>query len=210
MKLFEMQIVPVVAGSARIQFNDTANPSREGATIVLPQNPELEFYPLKRGEQFLVRHHKQLWFGGTDEQPFLVSLEPNTFSRFMEGGEQDFFAALVPEEVTEMEKDLKTSTRRQGDIFAVKLPISWDEIAEAMEVIYGHEKWKPECVKRRSVFKTRHRLTGKFSAFTHLLGWENVVVVEGILVAPDHSPMTLVGLHALYQARHLRDPKNAD
>lgn len=239
MELSRMKVLPNRAGLAELRFTETAEnrqlPYRNGAEIVLSNSPHSAFYPLKAGEQFLVHCQTGIWFGGTDEQPFLTHLDSEPFKAFLQGGEQDFYEALKPQLVRELERQLGVTTKRQGDIFAVPLPFSWDDIKRFASLAFiaapfiglGGEfmqrlhMWRGSIGPRKGrVFGTRHRILATcatseqnikmFIGETNFIGHKQYLLAEGLLAAPDHSPLTLTGVHTLVQADGLFDPKRAD
>ena len=77
MELGEMKELPKKAGKAKLQFGYEGKktpPFRVGKKIVLPGYKDAEFFPLQNGKQFLF-YFNHLWFGGTDENVFLVRLD---------------------------------------------------------------------------------------------------------------------------------------
>ncbi|MBI2673681.1 MAG: hypothetical protein HYX23_00110 [Candidatus Zambryskibacteria bacterium] len=217
MKLFKMRTVPKKAGMAKLQFGYKggahAPPFRESTDIVLPDNPESEFFPLMNGEQFLLRiisggSETQYWFGGTDERPFLVRLRDEPFRAFQREGDDSFYAALKPEVITKFEQAFRVASKRQGDIFAVPIPHTWDEIQQASLLCLG-TKQEPKNVKSQPMFGTRHKLNGLYTERARIFG-DNHTLGEGVLKAPDHSPLKLEQVHLIVQARNLYEPRLAD
>lgn len=219
MKLFEMRSVPKKAGQAKLQFGYRGSahtpPFRESADIVLPDNPESEFFPLMNGEQFLLRlvgsgrdSETQYWFGGTDERPFLVRLRDEPFRSFQKEGDDSFYTALKPEVITKFEQAFQVASKRQGDIFAVPVPHTWDEIQRASLLCLG-TKQEPRNVKYQPIFETRHKLNGLCMERARIFG-DNHTLGEGVLEAPDHSPLKLERVHLIIQARNLYEPRLAD
>lgn len=223
MKLFEMPQKPTAAGLAELKWVGYPMPNRYGSTINLQNEPEHEFFPLNGGMQFLFRSNtpeglslrQSHWFGGTDEGVFLVELDGSSFYAFQCGGERNFYAYLRPEIITQLEKELGVEARRQGDIFAVALPYSWEELnrnnllfrGTALETTETKPK-ETDKGKPGGLFRTRHHLTGKQASV--LLGNSSCTVAEGRIEAPDHSDLVLEGPHLLAQTRGLANPKNAD
>lgn len=219
MKLFEMQQLPQKAGMTLLEFspNSWSNPTRNGQTIILPKRPEDELFSLKGGQQFLFRcagrttsgsEETQFWFGGTEENAFLVRLTQPPFSAFQKDGETGFFAALKPKAVTKCETAFNVPTRRQGDIFAVAIPYSWQELSQALLLCHG-EECTPKKVTDQSLFETRHTFTGRFGK-ARVFG-EQHCVGEGIISAPDHSPLSIKnGVYIIAQASGLFSSKVAD
>lgn len=202
---------PKKAGVAELHFDSkTATPQRDGTHLTLPLVRDAEFFALKGGEQFVADFGSQFgyqgtrfWFGGTDEGPFLVGLQEKPVKRLLEDGEDGFFDALKPNLVKRLERELKVTTRRQGDIFAVPLPWSWHEVNALSLCLTGKiVAASPFRVKQIPVLDTRHRLTGK--------ALQTLPIATGVLSAPDHKPLRLSGLHWFAQAEGLWDPENAD
>lgn len=229
MKLCEMKRLPRKAGLARLQFgirNAQRNPPyRDKDLIVLPDEPKAEFCPLQNGRQFLLRSWPvtrnwpitRIWFGGTDENPFLVELENDVFEVFKKRGQKGFYEALKPKVITAIEKRFNVASQRQGDIWAVPIP-SWDDANFVMLLCFG-ETLKPRTVKSKSIFGTRHRLTGRWvNPDIVYLRWpicgyvydNPIIFAEGTVEGPGHSPMELKGVHVLAQTRHLVNPIAAD
>lgn len=214
MRLFEMVKRPETAGLAKLAFGKDAMPRRDEKEILLPDSPDVDFFSLLGGKQFLVRlgrdvvSEPQLWFGGTDEQPFLVRLMYETFKAFQEGGQRAFYDRLKPAIATKLEKTFDTTAQRQGDIFAVRVPYSWKQMGAGRLMFLGWET-VPKSVKHFTLFNTRHSLNG-----THLKGAElfgdRYEIGEGVIEAPDHTRLELKGVHILVQARNLWEPEKAD
>lgn len=212
MRLFEMASRPTEAGLAKLRFSSMEGggrslPLRERADIFLPDDPDLEFFPIKGGAQFLLSRRGGrggYWFGGTDENPFLVELQAKLFLSFVTCGEEGFYADLKPQVVTRLEQELRVSARRQGDIFAVPVPLSLETLRQA-SIILSREELQLESVESLHVFGTRHELTG--------LSYDldvGSILGEGVLRAPDHSPLELKGVHLIAQAEGLLHPERAD
>src|SRR5205085_1882934 len=125
---------------ARLHYEEVSNerptPSRNWEDIHLPIHPQAEFHPLKNGDQFVFtlperdqyghsRGTKMVYFGGMDEEPFLVRLNSNTLGEFETQGEKGFFEALKPKRIQRMEIAFGKKTKRQGDFFVMQTPFSW-------------------------------------------------------------------------------------
>ena len=247
MKLAEMESLPERAGLARLNFVSKAGDRvlkdqfgrsvlafRRDDTIFLINNPQAELFWLKNGNQFLFvgpnfiweLGRSQIWFGGTDEQPFLVNLEPEAYQAFLDHGEAGFYQALKPKIIKAIEEEFGVSSKRQGDIFAVPIGFSWQELSR-LSLLVSEEKLQPQPVSLMSLFGTRHRFSGQISYLEHLaslshklderdtyLGQGLKVVdtylAEGLVEAPDHSPLELKGVHLLSQTAYLADREHAD
>lgn len=220
MRLFEVEQklggLPKKAGVAVLDWKG-GDPTRDGKTIKLPAHEEVQFFPLLDGEQFLLqipgRERARAFFGGTDEQPFLVELEPSVIVS-LRGGEDGFFNAIKPNGAKVLEEAFDTKAVRQGDWFAVPLPLSWKAtrgIAALVE--YDPKVIEPSNEKERKVQLrgTRHNLL--VDRYINMRGDNHLrctLVGEGLLKAPDHEDRVLKGPHAFFQTAHLVDPKQAD
>ena len=87
MYVFEMKELPKSAGKAILEWDKGVKSfSRNKKRIVLPLNQRLSYFPLQEGNQFLAYlprdERREVWFGGTDEEPFLVEMEPEVAEHF--------------------------------------------------------------------------------------------------------------------------------
>lgn len=220
---------PKKAGVAILEWSQSVStPSRDKKVIQLPSAGPVDFYPLLGGSQFLVsvwdkqhegsvyhnnfRWTQSLYFGGTDEQPFLVQLDPKALDSLM-NGEEAFFRALKPQSAATIEQKLGYVAKRQGDWFAVPFPPTTGiksllDVLDNFELIdksYPDFHLRPTNAKGEAIGRTRHMIKN---------GWvgsiSSIVLAEGILTAPDHEDLELSGPHALFQTAHLVNPQKAD
>lgn len=235
MKLKDMKRLPEKAGKARLHFikfgpGKTPHepphefqefPKRDDKEILLAEDPNIEFFRLSHGQQFLLQIPAYLptsasrtWFGGTDENPFLVPLVNHAFNIFEQEGEEAFYEALKPEVITAVERRFNVVSQRQGDIWAAPVPYSWEKMKFIRFLCFG-EAPEPREVLAEHLFGTRHVLTGlitrpRFAPIdldTHYV-WPNFG--EGTIEAPDHTPLKLEGVHVLTQTKLLHNPEKAD
>ena len=216
MRLFEMNRLPRKAGAAVLEWSDfreVRSPVRNEEVISLPDNPDNEFFWLDGKEQFLVQSYNATYFGGTDEQPFLVQLDPKAFDAFAQGRTKGFYEALKPPQIRELETRFDPMlTRRQGDIFAFPVSRSVAEPAEQWQMIDQRlkEGYNISLAEGRwAMFQTRHVLTGRQITMQAKDGARSITY-EGELTAPDHAVQELVGPHTVMQAALLYDPPHAD
>jgi len=150
------------------------------------------------------------YFGGTDENPFLVSIMPQDviakgFSKdtgwYKLWKEGEFYDFLKPDKISTLEKDYGLEkTLRQGDIFAYPHPTqNWKDI---MVNYLSHDIKLQEG--RFRLFETRHEITGT------LLETRYSTIAQGIIRAPDHNDLNLKQICVLAQTAHLSDPTRAD
>ncbi len=234
MFLSEMIRKPRRAGLARLaweRFSDDSGmimPHRQNGIIHLPNCPQAEFFPLKGRAQFVfkvpndfARHdygESGIYFGGTDEQPFLASLEEGPLEALLEGGEEAFYDYLVPPSIKKASQIFGAGYSRQGDIFAVPCPgLDWN-LVELNHLIFSEEPEIHEEVKDHSVFGTRHTFNGLWLQAAGFRvepgdGYEPDAVsslelpsafVDGVLTAPDHRPLEVRGaIHLVVQMEGL-------
>lgn len=213
--------LPEKCGKARIVYEaDKERPRREKEVIYLPATSRLrsKMHLLRHGTQFLfsisreVNYESELWFGGMDEEPFLTRLSLSVLREFQARGEDGFFESLKPRQIIEMECITGRKTKRQGDIFAMPVPFSWESI-KMMAHFATDQKNEPGRTivdKDISVYDTRHKFTGMYTPVTIKVASLSFRFFEGDLIAPDHEDLALKGPHVLAQAINLFDPKNAD
>ncbi len=215
--------LPKNAGEAVLEWDHrVSEPRREGRTIFLPAHGPVEFYPLQDGRQFLVvvwdktrnsynsepQWTHTLHFGGTDEQPFLVQMEPAVLDE-LTGGEEAFYQTLKPPTAISMEEAFGYPAKRQGDWFAVPLPPTGNisTLLHTIQTLTGRQGLSISSTYENgtAIGSTRHRVH---------LGWlatvSQLVLAEGTLKAPDHNDLELAGPHILMQTAHLSKPQQAD
>lgn len=238
MKPFEVAIthLPFRAGKAQIRWSSSEGPRREEKEIVLPLVNAMDFIPLQDGLQFVCRfpgssrYGGQVWFGGTDENPFLVRLQESEglkriLARVEKGEEAPFYEALKPPKMKKLASYLEEEPHRQGDIFALPIDYSWQEIAKMqwlfeipMRVIDPEQSDNKEI----PLFGTRHTLIGKLTtvglprevsnsnSYRSIVQEDVATIASGVITAPDHRPLELDGIHALFQSEMLYQPQHAD
>lgn len=214
MRLAELgRVKPEQAGVARLEYSDVAHPLRENDVIRLPNLPEAELFSARNDwEQFLFHARGRLWFGGTDERPFLVELNESLLSTYFHHGAEAFFDALIPSRLLKLKEllpDHQSKLSRQGDIFFLSVSYASYNIANALQIVTGV---RPELrnAKDLQVFGTRHILNGEGFQNIQLCGQNVALMVAGELTAPDHAPVQLKRMSVLGQTQGLADPVNAD
>lgn len=221
MRLLEMKKLPQRAGLAKLNFQEVERwdqVGRENDVITLARDPLAELFLIKKGEQFIFCHGESVYFGGTDEQPFFVQVKRDLLCALLRDGEQGFYDALKPEQVKRTEQTFKVQAKRQGDIFAVPVPYSWEQISRGFVMLTGEdgEIYETEGKYKSPfrVFGTRHVLKGKCTSLNQMNNGsyygDNPLYAEGVIEAPDHSPLKLKGVHLLAQAEGLVRPSEAD
>jgi hypothetical protein len=200
-------------GKARVEFGvrGLVAPERTGDVLAFPFEFErrgIEMHSLHGGEQFLVIDGERTYFGGTDEQPFLVRLDRDHLIRFRHGGEKAFYKGLKPSRLSYYEAITKTTALRQGDIWALPLgDISWDQLQADFRVAKRRRLKMSRYWGEMRVFQTRHDLVGTWTISRPYLRYNGKLVelrgraVEGILKAPDHEDLVLNGPHLLVATR---------
>jgi len=218
MRLFETRKDrwPRQAGKAVLEYEHTGEPVREGNKIIIPDDGRVELFRLQKGwNQFLVGlGENSLWFGGTDENPFLVRLGSDVFDEFVQSP-KGFYSLLVPKLIRNLQEKFPSVTYvRQGDIFAFPLPYSWEELEKAFNICHWYTLAYKEVKKAElMLFGTRHTLSGVNLVVGEESGFFRGLVtqlVEGTVNAPDHTTRVLEGPHVIAQTAHLYSPKEAD
>ncbi len=228
MRIWEMKnkgILPTKAGKVSVlKFGDFKQNHfkqnqemffRMKNVIYLYNSSKVEMFFIKNDEQFLMiyKDGKEVWFGGTDENAFLVRLDTDVLNIFMSNGEEGFFEALTPPLIRDFSEQFEVGHQRQGDIFYVQAPFGWKEIESSLRMIKGSKgSVKPKETSKLgfSVFGTRHILKGRFMSDIPLLGYKKTTLIEGKLKAPDHTTRILKGPHIISQTQYLYDPLKAD
>lgn len=192
---------------------------RKENEIYFPGNILSRFYFLKKGEQFLMTYPRNdrsggshLFFGGTDEKPFLVELEFSAFEDLVKG-EDAFFQGLKSPVTCEWEGYLGKKAKRQGDWFAIGTTRNFQSWPKFMSEHFYGEEFAIESVESQPLNNTRHRLVGLYAHATRekQSRWSGeFIIAEGEIHAPDHEPLALKGPHLLFQADHLLHPQQAD
>lgn len=217
MRLFELDSLPKKAGVATLAWNERAQiPSREEEEIRLPHDDNVQYFPLQRGVQFLVavpdnngRQAMRLFFGGTDERPFLVEMNPDALLG-LKKGEAGFYDAIKPEGAKYCEEKFGTKTIRQGDWFAVPIPLNWKDVHGLLGLFCRDHKVVMKKEKGIPIGGTRHLLVEGQLVTTSYNQLGCTGIAEGLLRAPDHEDKMLKGPHALFQTQHLKEPQKAD
>ncbi|TAK89264.1 hypothetical protein EPO04_04195 [Patescibacteria group bacterium] len=226
-----MKKLPQTAGLAQLSTHPS-NEYAEGAqriksSIILRPGKGAEFHPLLGGEQFLFFEGRRpnyqtgaLYFGGTDEQPFLVSVRGQLKDVLERDGEQALFEALKPDFIKWSEEEFgHEHTRRQGDIFAYPVlsedgePVcmfdAFQETFFESHPYYGMQSMGESRRGWHSLFGTRHLLDGDIVEVVESPRHDprNTRVVRllatGTIHAPDHAPLVLDTPHMLAQAVNL-------
>ena len=213
--------LPKKAGKAILDFyppsKDGSNPiTREKKVISMPAFTDLELFPLEPDwNTFLVvlggwnaeRTNRSLYFGGTDENPFLVRMNPMAIGHYYSGGAESFLDAIRPAGIKRLEESFQREARRQGDIFAIESGYSWDELAHAADILasVGLDIKQSPAIE---LFQTRHVLHGQHAE----LNTRNhtMLFISGKVVAPDHADLELTVPYIVEQTALLYDPPRAD
>ncbi len=212
-ELYDKGQFPERAGEAKLRIHCLNGARghqvrRKGSIITIDTGWDTRFHALDHGRQFILRGSFSRGpvvncdFGGTDENPFVTRLDREAYHVFLEEGEAAFYRALKPPHFGAMEKKFGVVARRQGDIWAIKLPMDWNDVVNASLLNFGY---KPMLDYRdpHRVFSTRHTLIGDYAPF----GKWNRAVVQGVLVQrPEHADLNLTdGLYFLERTPFLKD-----
>lgn len=210
MYLFEIRgKLPKRADKAVLEWCDCAIPKREGVKIYLPDNALSIFFRLQEGKQFLFEKDKRYWFGGTDEEPFLVEMEQQVITNYIKknGSENVFYRSLVPEIVANIAAETNTIHKRQGDIFAARFchNLFLKDLEKLIEFGGYHRDYIQVKEGSFNLLGTRHE--GKGTA----VKIEDKLLFSGVVNAPDHALLSLDdGLYVIGQTQYIVDPRKAD
>ena len=206
MYLFEIKDLPKKAGKAKIEWDwSISTPKRDRKEIYLPENPTATFFHLKDETQFLFDSNGKTWFGGTDEEPFLVELDREALNKFIigKGNEEIFYQSLVPQKIKDISVELNSPYKRQGDVFAARL-CEEKYLEKTLSRLLSEPEFKVEH-GMSNVLRTRHIGKGTFVRINRR------ELFRGIIEAPDHKTLNLEdALYVLDQTRYLVNPSNAD
>ena len=214
MYLFELKgKLPKKADKATLHWEKGfQNAVRQGVVIHLPNEPTASFYSLQDGRQFLFGYNRNYWFGGTDEEPFLVQMEAQAINNYIQGAGLDdsFYQGLVPRTISRIANETGTPYRRQGDIFASRF-CGNDSFIKNLErlISYGGNGIGINLRVNQGSFNllgTRHEGKGTIVELGN-----NRQLFSGVVRAPDHAPMLLDdGLYLIDQTQYIVNPTKAD
>lgn len=201
-------------GVAEVEFETSAEPVRRDNVLALPfAFSDVQMHTLLGGEQFLLTTAGRTFFGGTDEQPFLVELRPFHRERFERDGEEAFYQGLMPARMRRYEASIGTQAVRQGDIYALPLGTSWEALEHYFIRSTSYRMSLDVREGTHVVDRTRHTLEGRWTTrrvrlprdrgYTSLQGF----TAEGVLHAPDHDDVALDGPHLLMRTQGIIEPR---
>ncbi len=215
--------LPACAGPVSLHFSRAIRmarrESRDGKFVnelSLPIRDQMKVYPLKGGEQLLIHYpwmnfmeedrrfmtFDQHLFAGMDESAFVTGITPSAFDAFRTGGEGAFFDVLTPPSVRKLSQIFPgTPIGRQGDIWTIKVPMTWLDFADNHAGNNRHRKMARFLgayytgTRTNPVLGTNHVLEGKYiDGITMILpgvSLPGLGVGEGVLTATDHTPRIL-------------------
>jgi len=207
----DVHALPAFAGSVPLRWSKLCRkPRLHKGSIILPLRPWGVFYPLQSGEKFVFLEStdaESLFFGGVDESPFLSELvddEGILGSVLFRGKDGSlFFKQLIPREITKNEKIFGTKAVRQGDWFAVPIPLSWDRLLVIRQTVEPDFSLRIVRRKRIRLDPTRHFLCNARFIHSRVSFPSSVLIGEGELISKGHSPLILKGPHAFFRTRYL-------
>lgn len=210
MYLFEMKKKPATADKAKLEWdrewsNDRTLPRRDGDVIWMPFHGESLYFPLRGGKQFLVKPatREGVWFGGTDEEPFLVEMEVAVLDAYIKSGgsEEAFYKSLIPDEIWKLSHETSVPYKRQGDIFAARF-CGEQYFEKRLESVLGVGFKEGDF----RLLNTRHIGAGKGVRLTN-----GRVLFKGKVEAVDHAPLDLSdAIYLIGQTKYLINPTHAE
>jgi len=211
------------AGLANLEYANIERPVRRKSVITMPKKGYELFQLTHDMSQFLLLSEKPLtdlnhsftrykaWFGGTDEQPFLVELEDGNWKKRWDDG--TFYESIKPDIIKEYENKYgKESTLRQGDMFCIPFPTQdIDRVNNILRVTLDEEleeqTWDEPRRDRyfnNHLYGTRHWIKGLCCVKGQY------VIGKGTLHAPDHADLVLNKMCIIAQTKNLKNAKKAD
>jgi hypothetical protein len=183
------------------------SPEFDEGKFIVPK--ETLWFKLRKDQWLLhvAKNWGMYWFIGIDDSPFVTEITEEAFLEFNRKGVAAFYSRLKPDLIKKFERKTKTKAKRQGDLWAVKLPFFKEDFrtcTDIMDLLYGAREvaW---LETRRTVFETRHSICGRvFDTPVEAIDVDyQVLVCEGTLNAPDHPPLVLKGAHLVMQSNGL-------
>ncbi len=222
---YDSKFRPERAGEAKLVFGDFYEAKRQGDVITIPEGKNAVLLQDSTANLFLCLHEQRVYFGGTDEKPFLVRLHhdkwtfPDWERLWIEG---KLLPYLKPQSLIKLEASLgmKGKSVRQGDIWALPIPdTTWEGIITIANLFGLEHEPEFKLSKDYKVYGTRHCLKGKYLETSTIKTGQKSryqdeirgIIAQGILKAPDHKSLDISkGLHVLFQNDLLAQPREAD
>jgi hypothetical protein len=211
--------LPEVIGGLGIVFSydQWVTPHHIEQSFVLPANRIGQAFVLKDGAQavvtlkfdHMINGNQRAFMFGLDDSPFMTQISNNRFRVLAEQGEEAFYESLKPRVIRLMEEDGCGASRRQGDIWAIKVAPDWSEAKKVVgfrEVLSSRQRnaWNANF----QIFNSRHHLKGEIMSGLSLVikrtlkkrarpGHEfNIATIEatlacGKITAPDHPDLDI-------------------
>lgn len=206
-------------------FRNVEGEKKQRFDAETPQTPLASF--LLGSRRFGRQDGTQVYFGGTDEKPFLTELTRVAYQALIDEGEEFFYQSLVPSRVAHLGHLWGALPKRQGDIWALPLPCDvWELNGPTLDladlpvtfVVTDSEHTSLQlCLSRHQLVKglvwrirvTENRISieqGVNSLAAARPSIENIVVCQGLIQAPDHTDLVLQEPHLIEQTANLRNP----
>ncbi len=217
----ESKYVTEYIGAKRKKFGDAIvechpevrTPFRTDNLIMLPALEDYKLIKLPGQQTFFTWNEYQGpgYFGGTDESPFLSHLDWNQVNpiHWKDEGPEGFLNILKPKVTTVLENRLSVRSERQGDWFAIPLPVRSIEegvvLFSLADALGGKTKSKfsTPSGNTHTLGGTRHELEGE------VVQLRGLYIGRGTLRAPDHADQHFDGIHLFEQARAFYDKETA-
>ncbi len=196
--------LPQKLGAARLRYYpEVEMPFRDGSDIFVPYRVGWSLQLLQSGSLARISNrqsYRGLYFGGTDESPFLSLLDTD----LIDTDEIQFFAGLKPDVVSKLERRWNIEAGRQGDWFYIKVPENFRSMvgmAELCALVMSIDE------RGRNLKEINSNRGDRLDGTRHVVDGELVEVAQGryiargVLRAPDHSDRKLDIYHFLAQAK---------
>lgn len=194
--------VPLKIGKFPVEISDNASiPCIDDGKFLISDRTQ---WSKLRNDQWIVKDLGVISFIGIDDNaPFVTEITDEAYSKFTQGGSRAFYAFLKPALIRKFERKTKTKAKRQGDLWAVLLPFSETDFSTCCDILdmtcSDSPLWRKH--KAMGVFETRHKFTGRiFDIPFDENEYEPAMICEGTLIAPNHPPLVLKGIHLVMQS----------
>lgn len=137
--------------------------------ILVPQKDLSNLHIINKGEHMIASYEtkpRHIFFIGIDENPFVTEITKKAYEKFLRYGEIAFYSYLAPEIIQDMKRKFRQKALRQGDMWAVKIPLANPEEWLISEYFCKDLKRSGKDVCSRSIYGTNHAISGSFSMFS--------------------------------------------
>lgn len=188
-----------------------------GKQIIIKVGP---IYPAQH-QRFDETGPIRFFLAGIDDNPFVTSINRRTYWAYQRQGEAAFYESLKPAVIKRLESTGSSITRRQGDIWAVRVGDYWQNPGSRTVCTIRPGNSKTRIAHGEWLFGSRHSLHGEmqqpvFVAHasqpeqTVLPGYKSrgltAFLGTGVIKAPDHPSLDISdGIYAIARTSRPRN-----